>query len=433
MADSPIAQATTAPGPFVALRYRDFRFFLASALLSTIGLQMQAVAVGWQVYALTGQALDLGYVGLALFAPSLLFAAVTGQAADRFDRRKLLITCHVLLFCASVLLLAIAELSRSLPAIYAILVLIGSARAFGSPTSQALMPNLVPLSAFPNAVAWSSTSWQISVVAGPALGGLLYAAAGAGGVYACSTLLEALTVVVLLAVRARSVRPARAPSSLHELSAGLRFVWQQPVILGAISLDLFAVLFGGAVALLPIYARDILHAGPRGLGLLRSAPALGALAVALWLAYRPVLRRSGVTMFVCVALFGLATIVFALSEHIGLSIAALAFTGAVDMVSVFIRHSLVQLRTPDVMRGRVAAVNMIFIGASNELGEFESGVVAQWLGTVPAVVVGGIATCVVVVLWALWFPALRRIDRLDATELTAEEVGSRRVDEASAA
>jgi MFS family permease len=412
----PPTPAIPASTPFVALRFRDFRLFLASALLSTIGLQMQAVAVGWQVYALTGKALDLGYVGLALFAPSLVFAMVTGQAADRIDRRKLLIACHALLLIASLSLMVVSELSRTPLPIYAILLVIGTARAFQAPTGQALMPNLVPLSAFPNAVAWSSTTWQISVVTGPALGGLLYAIGGARGVYACATLLELVTVIVLLGVRTRTARAAQTRNSLRELSAGLRFVWQKPVIFGAISLDLFAVLFGGAVALLPIYARDILHTGPRGLGLLRSAPAVGALVVAVWLAYRPVLRRAGATMFACVAVFGLAMIAFAVSQNLLLSIVVLALSGAADMVSVFIRHSLVQLRTPDAMRGRVAAVNMIFIGASNELGEFESGVFAQWLGTVPAVVVGGIATCVVVLLWAWWFPALRKIDRLDANE-----------------
>jgi MFS family permease len=299
-------------------------------------------------------------------------------------------------------------------------VVIGSARAFQGPTSQAMMPSLVPLPVFPNAVAWSSSTWQISVVAGPALGGALYAVGGARVVYACSAALELITVGVFLLLRGGGRDPNAAPhgqSTLRELSAGLRFVWQKRVILGAISLDLFAVLFGGAAALLPIYARDILHTDPRGLGLLRSAPAVGALVVAVWLAYRPLLRRAGLVMFACVGVFGLATIVFGLSRSFALSLCALAITGAADMVSVFVRHSLVQLRTPDAMRGRVAAVNMIFIGGSNELGEFESGVVANWLGSVPAVVLGGVATCLVVIVWMLLFPALRRIDRLDDAEL----------------
>jgi MFS family permease len=409
---------TVPPGvssAFAAFQYRDFRLFQLAGLLSTVAMQMQGVAVGWQVYAITGKPLDLGYVGLALFTPALLLSFVTGQAADRIDRRRLLVACHALLCFASLLLLALAERAQpSLAALYASLALIGCARAFQGPSSQALLPNLVPLPVFPNAVAWSSTTWQVAVVAGPALGGVLYASSGARGVYTSAALLELITLLVLIAMRARAERSARARSSARELSAGLRFVWQKPVILGAISLDLFAVLFGGAVALLPIFAHDILHTGPRGLGLLRSAPALGALVVAVWLAYRPRLRRAGMVMFVCVAVFGVATIVFGLSHNFSLSLVALALSGAADMVSVFIRHSLVQLRTPDAMRGRVAAVNMIFIGASNELGEFESGLLAHWIGSVPAVVLGGVGTCLVVLLWALLFPALRRIDRVDS-------------------
>jgi len=417
MADSSSLPQTAEPpalGPLEAFRHRDLRLFLLGALLSTVSMQMQAVAVGWQVYALTGRALDLGYVGLALFLPALLFSFATGSVADRLDRRRVMIACHVALSAGMLLLYVFATWSSSVAAIYAVLVLIGTARAFQGPTGQALMPNLVPLPVFPNAVAWSSSTWQISVVAGPALGGALYATFGARGVYACSAALELITVGVLLVMRAPSGArlAASSQSALRELSAGLRFVWQKRVILGAISLDLFAVLFGGAVALLPIFARDILHTDPRGLGLLRSAPAIGALVVAVWLAYRPLTRRAGVVMFACVGVFGLATIVFGLSRSFALSLGALALSGAADMVSVFVRHSLVQLRTPDEMRGRVAAVNMIFIGASNELGEFESGLVAEWLGTVPAVVFGGLATCLVVVLWMLLFPALRRIDRL---------------------
>lgn len=420
MPDSSLPTETAATGPFAAFRYRDLRLFMLSALLSTVSMQMQAVAVGWQVYALTGRALDLGYVGLALFLPAVVFSFATGPAADRLDRRRLLIACHVLLSLGMLLLFALTTWSPSVSAIYAVLVLIGSARAFQGPTGQAMMPSLVPVTVFPNAVAWSSSTWQISVVAGPALGGAVYAVGGARGVYACSAVLELITVSVLLLLRAGGRdpnAPPRAQSTLREVSAGLRFVWQKRVILGAISLDLFAVLFGGAVALLPIYARDILHTDPRGLGILRSAPAVGALVVAIWLAYRPLLRRSGLVMFACVGVFGLSTIVFGLSRSFALSLCALALSGAADMISVFVRHSLVQLRTPDEMRGRVAAVNMIFIGASNELGEFESGVVANWLGSVPAVVLGGVATCIVVIVWMLLFPALRKVDRLDSPEL----------------
>lgn len=416
MADS-AALPTTPVTPFAAFGFRDFRLLQLGALLSIVGMQMQGVAVGWQLYEVTGKPLDLGYVGLALFLPSLLFSAVTGHAADHLPRRPLLMACHAVLAVASLLLYQLAREQRpALLAVYAVLALIGTARAFLSPAAQALLPNLVPVSVLPNAVAWGSTTWQISVLAGPALGGALYAVSGARGVYLAATMLELLTVAVLLCLQTRAAAAAHSGGAHRELSAGLSFVWTRPVILGAISLDLFAVLFGGAVALLPVFARDILHSGPRALGLLRSAPAVGAFVVAIWLAYRPMLRGAGVIMFGCVAAFGLSTIVFGLSQHFLLSLAALAVSGAADMVSVYIRHNLVQLRTPDAMRGRVAAVNMIFIGASNELGEFESGLVAQWLGPVAAVVVGGLCTCLVVLLWVRWFPALRRVDRVDVVE-----------------
>ncbi len=403
--------------PLAAFRFRDFRLFQLGGLLSTISMQMLSVAVGWQVYALTGQALDLGYVGLAQFLPAMAFCAITGPVADRFDRRQVLVACHALLLISAFFLFVLARQPRPSSAlIYGVLVLIGTARAFQGPAGQALMPNLVPVHVFPNAVAWGSSTWQIAVVAGPALGGALYAAGGAAGVYGAAAVLELVTLWVLLAISARPTSAPKRAATLADVSAGLRFVWRNPVILGAISLDLFAVLFGGAIALLPIFARDILHEGPRGLGLLRSAPAIGALIVAVWLAYRPLRARAGAVMFLCVAGFGLATIGFGLSRNFLVSLVALALTGAFDMVSVFIRHSLVQLRTPDEMRGRVAAVNMIFIGASNELGEFESGLAAEWLGSVPAVIAGGSATVLVVLLWVLWFPALRRVDQLNSAQ-----------------
>jgi len=414
MPDSATLPAAPAHSAFAAFRSRDFRLLQLAAFASIIGMQMQSVAVGWQLYEITGQPLDLGYAGAALFLPALLFSPLTGHTADRFERRYLLAICHSLLGLSSLLLYALAQRPQpSLTLLYTVLVLIGTARAFLGPAAQAIVPSLVPLEVLPNAVAWSSTTWQVSIVAGPALGGVLYAQAGASGVYVAGALLELFTVLTLLNLHTRTTPAAHGGGFRDQFAAGLSFVWKRPVILGAISLDLFAVLFGGAVALLPVYARDILQIGPRGLGMLRSAPALGAVCVALALAYRPVLRRAGLVMYACVAVFGLATIAFGLSTHFLVSLAALAITGAADMVSVFIRHNLVQLRTPDNMRGRVAAVNMIFIGASNELGEFESGVLAQWVGTVPAVVIGGIGTCLVVLLWALWFPALRRVDRLD--------------------
>ena len=404
-----------------AFRYRDFRFFQLGKLLSTLAFQMQSVAVGWQVYALTGSALDLGYVGLAQFLPAVVMSLLTGHVADRFDRRRVLVACQlVLMTCTFLLLLSTKTERPSVLSIYAVLTLIGAARAFFGPASSALLPNLVPTEVFPNAVAWSSSTWQVAVIAGPALGGLLFGIGDASRVYGVALVLEVVTLLVLLLIRTRPA-PREATqtkgATLGELLAGLRYVWEKPIILGAISLDLFAVLFGGAVALLPIYARDILHVGPQGMGLLRSAPAIGALAVGLLLAYRPIKRRAGRAMFVCVGVFGVATIVFGLSRSFTLSLAALAISGAADMVSVFVRQSLVQLRTPDQMRGRVAAVNLVFVGASNEFGEFESGVTAAWLGVVPAVVAGGIGTCIVVLLWACLFPALRDVDRIDRTEV----------------
>lgn len=405
-------------GPFAAFRSSDFRLFQLGKLLSTLALQMQGVAVGWQVYQVTGSALDLGYVGLAQFLPALLMSAFTGHVADHFERRRVLVLCHSLLLICSLLLFVGAGSERpSIGSIYVLLVLVGTARAFQGPAATALMPSLVPAHDFPNAVAWSSSSWQVAVIGGPALGGLLYGLGDATVVYGSTMALQSIAVLVYLLIKARPAPRSRAPEA-RELSAGLRYIWRKPVILGAISLDLFAVLFGGAIALLPVYAKDILHVGPQGLGLLRSAPALGALLVGVALAYRPLRSNAGLAMFAGVAAFGLATVVFGLSHSFVVSLIALLVTGAADMVSVFVRQSLVQLRTPDAMRGRVAAVNSVFVGASNELGEFESGVAATALGVVPAVVAGGVATCLVVVAWALLFPELRRVDTLDRDIVT---------------
>jgi len=403
--------------PLSAFQFRDFRLFQLGKLLSTLAFQMQGVAVGWQVYALTGSALDLGYVGLAQFLPAVLMSLLTGHVADRFDRRHVLVICQTVLLGCTLLLFAGAQAAEpSVAAIYVVLTLIGAARAFLGPASSALLPNLVPVEHFPNAVAWSSSTWQVAVMAGPALGGLAYSLGSAARVYAIALALEVITLLVFVLIRARGAAQEPRARGASELLAGLRYVWRNPVVLGAISLDLFAVLFGGAVALLPIYARDILHIGPSGMGVLRSAPALGALAVGVVLAYRPLRRHAGRAMFVSVALFGVATIVFGISSHFGVSLVALVVSGAADMVSVFVRQTLVQLRTPDAMRGRVSAVNLVFVGASNEFGEFESGVTAAWLGVVPAVVAGGVGTCLVVLVWAILFPALRNIDRLDRVE-----------------
>ncbi|HEV8244617.1 MAG TPA: MFS transporter, partial [Polyangiaceae bacterium] len=380
---------------------------------SVIGTQMQGVAVAWHVYALTRDPLALGYVGLAQFLPAVVLWLVTGQVADRFDRSRILSTCHIVLaLCALGLMGVSLSGVHSTAPIYAILVLVGGARAFGGPAAQALMPNLVPKSDLQNAIAWSSSTWQIAVVTGPALGGLLYAATSATAVYGAQLLLELVSIGYFVSIATRSRGQAQV-RSFGELVMGLRYVVREKLLLGAISLDLFAVLLGGAVALLPVFARDILHTGPSGLGLLRSAPAAGAGLTAIALAYRPIGRRAGPTMLACVFVFGLSTIGFGLSRHFALSLLALAVAGATDMVSVFVRQSLVQLNTPDAMRGRVAAVNLVFIGASNELGEFESGLTAAWLGSVPAVVLGGAGTCLVVLCWTLLFPELRRAERLE--------------------
>lgn len=412
----------SSPTPHAAFDHPVFRRFLAARFLSTVGGQMGSVAIGWQVYALTHRPLDLGYVGLAQFLPAMVFSLVTGHVADRYDRRSVAVGC---LGLAAVCWLLLAGLTQaglaSTAPIYVASVLLGTARAFAGPANQALLPNLVPKEHFGSAVAWSSTSFQVATIAGPAGGGVLYAAGGARGVYLASALCAVAALVLMAGVKARPAAPTGDAAltvtprgaSWDTLLAGVRYVWREKLVLGAISLDLFAVLLGGAVALLPVFARDLLHAGPWGLGLLRSAPAIGATATAVALAYRPLSRRAGPAMLVCVAIFGLATIAFGLSRHLALSFAALLVVGASDMVSMVVRQHAVQLATPDAMRGRVSAVNLVFVGASNELGEFESGLTAQWLGPVRAVVLGGVGTLLVVALWAWRFPVLRRLDRLD--------------------
>jgi MFS family permease len=406
----------------VAFQYREFRLYQAARFAMTIGMQMQGVAVGWQVYAITRRPLDLGYVGLALFLPAVVFSLLTGHIADRFNRRNVLLACQLLLgLCFFLLLMGARSQSPSVLHIYAVLTIVGACRAFAGPAGAALMPNLVPAPHFPNAVAWSASIWQVSTVVGPALGGIVYGIAGGpASVYALSLGLMLTAAALVWKIRAPAQVAQPGPTSWERLSAGIRYVWRNKIILGSISLDLFAVLLGGAVALLPVFARDILHVGPAGLGALRSAPGLGALLVALALAFRPLDRRAGPIMLGCVALFGIATIVFGLSRNFAISVAALFIAGACDMVSVFVRQTLVQLTTPDAMRGRVSAVNLVFIGASNELGEFESGLTAAWFGTVPAVVIGGVGTCLVVLACSLLFPELARVDRLSAVNPVAK-------------
>jgi len=384
---------------------------------------MQTVAVGWQVYALRHDPLDLGLVGLSQFLPFIPLVLVAGHAADHFNRRKILATCYsVQVLCALLLLAFTLEGLRVVWPVFGIMVLFGIARALSMPSSQAIVPTLVPIESFGNAVALSSSSFQVATIAGPTLGGLLYLR-GPGTVYSIVAILLAAAAVLMSVAKVRqrkiaatsktaSATPDAATSkSWHAVLEGLRFVRSRPVVLGAISLDLFAVLLGGATALLPAYARDVLHVGPTGLGLLRTAPGVGAALAGVVLAFSPMVRHVGRWMFAGVALFGAATIVFGLSQLFLVSMCALLLLGVGDMASVYIRHMLVQLETPDSIRGRVSAVNGVFIGASNELGEFESGVTAAWFGLVPAVVIGGIATLVVAGLWMRWFPALRNVDR----------------------
>jgi len=396
-----------------ALAHRDFRFYLAIRFGAMLGQFMQTVAVGWQVYDITHRPIDLGYVGLVLFLPQVLFSLVAGAVADRFDRRRVMLVCLGLETVAAAALLTVTLIGMTTAApIYGVLALFGTARAFLGPAMQSLVPKLVPREQFTNAVAWSSQAMQVAAVAGPALGGVLYGF-GPAVVYALVTLLIGLASLGTLGLRTRLTQVSAEGPMLERLLAGVHFVRSQPVVLGAISLDLFAVLFGGATALLPVFARDILVVGPWGLGLLRSAPALGATLCALWLAHHPLQHHAGRTMFLCVAGFGLVTIGFGLSSSFLLSLLFLVALGGFDMISVYVRQSVIQLATPDAMRGRVSAVNLVFIGASNELGEFESGMTAAWFGTVPAVVLGGLGTLAVVGLWAWRFKALRRTNRLE--------------------
>jgi MFS family permease len=401
------------PGTRLAvLQNRDFTFFLAARFLATLAVQMQTVAVGWQVYSVTRDPLDLGLVGLSQFLPFVLLTLPAGHVADNHDRRRILAACFALEALCALLLLAFAArgLDSARP-VFAVMVLFGVARAFAMPTGQALLPNLVPREQFGTAVALNSSTWQVATIAGPALGGVVYLL-GAPVVYASVAALLVVAVGLLLVLRRGGGRAqSTEPPGWYTLLSGLRFVRSNRPVLGAISLDLFAVLFGGATALLPVFAADVLHVGPSGLGLLRTAPGIGAALCGVVLGLAPLTRQVGRWMFGGVIVFGVATLVFGLSTSFWLSLAALAVMGAGDMVSVYIRHLLVQLETPDEIRGRVSAVNAVFIGASNELGEFESGLTAAWFGTVPAVIVGGCATLLVAGTWTRLFPEIWRMDR----------------------
>ena len=404
-----------------AFRSLDYRRFLGSRLLSILGLEMVNVAVGWQVYALTKRPLDLGYVGLAQFLPVVLLTLAAGHAADRFDRRRVILVCHLAFGVCSGLLawLALGRVQTPVP-IFAVLVLLGCARAFNAPAAQALMPSLLPEADFPNAVAWNSSTFQVANVVGPALGGVLYAAFGnPEAVYFLAAGLATLDVIVLLGVKTRTGRMEHKAASWATVLAGVRYVWENKIVLGAVSLDLFAVLLGGAIALMPVFAQDVLHTGAWGLGILRSGPAIGAGLVGLYLAAHPLKRHVGRTMFTGVAIFGATIIAFGLSRSLWLSMVILIVMGGADMLSVFVRLTVVQISPPPEMRGRVNAVNMLFIGASNELGEFESGLTAQWLGPVRAVIAGGVGTLLVVLAWSRLFPELRRLDRMPTESRTA--------------
>lgn len=393
--------------PSGALVHRDFVLVLSGRFFTSFAAQMITVAVGWQVYAITRDPLHLGLIGLSQFLPFVLLVLPAGYAADYLDRRRIVTACYGLQALAAGLLLLLT-LSRNpqVELIFAVMVLLGIARAFSMPTGQALLPNVVPLADFKQAVALNSSTMHVANVLGPVVGGLLFIGGGAV-VYATAAALLLVSMLMSLGLRTggRSAT-TRGPVNFSALLSGLHFVRSKPVVLGAISLDLFAVLFGGATALMPVYARDILHVGPVGLGFLHTAPGVGAALCAMVIAFVPLVRHVGRWMFGSVAVFGGATIVFGLSQMFWLSMVALVALGAADMVSVYIRHLLVQLETPDAIRGRVSAVSAVFIGASNELGEFESGVTAAWWGAVPAVIVGGVASVLVAGIWMKLFPVL---------------------------
>jgi len=418
----------------VAWQSRDFRFYSAARLLGVMGGEAQAVGVAWQVYEITHSALMLGYTGLALFLPGIFFVLLAGHAADRYDRRTIVLICYTGQALATGLLLKISLAgTHNVWLIYGILFLIGTGRCFSGPAMSSLVPTLVPKEHFVNAVTWGATIFQIANASGPMVGGLLFTVSlagifggrlarlnGAPLVY-CFTLVLLVSYIVIFSLIKPRGAAEKKGFTVKTMLAGLKYVAGTRLLLGSISLDLFAVLLGGAVSLLPIFAVEVLHSGPHGLGILRAMPSLGALAVSLGLLAVPLKRRAGRTMLVCVGIFGAATVVFGLSRNIYLSCLALVVTGAADMISVVVRSSILQLATPPEMRGRVSSVNWLFLGASNEFGEYESGLTAHWWGAVRAVVIGGIASMVITGLWSGFFPALREADRLTPESLIAVE------------
>jgi MFS family permease len=414
VSNGPAVQAEIKADARAAFRYPAFLRFQLARFCIVVATEMQAVAVGWQVYEITKRPLDLGLVGLAQFLPGIVLFLVSGHAADRFNRRNLLITCDVgFAICFALLLVLSLRGVASIVAVFAVLVLLGVVRSFNGPVSRAMLPHLVPPEHFAGSVAWASSIFTAATILGPILGGLIYAfARGPIAVYSCSLTAAGVAIALTLTIPSQEKPRAKPEANLSNVFEGFRYIWREKLILGAISLDLFAVLLGGAVAVLPVYAREILNAGPWALGILRSAPGVGAGMMAIAIAHRPLKNRAGATMLWCVAGFGLFTVIFGLSRSFAISLGALFLVGATDMVSVIVRATLIQVATPDEMRGRVNAVDMIFIGASNELGQFESGITAQWFGAVPAVILGGIGAIVVTGLWAWMFPQLRKVNQL---------------------
>ena len=421
------AGGTSVEPPAPASLWREqFLLLVGSRASSTLAFQMQAVAVGWQIYALTHSAFQLGMVGLVQFVPMVLLNLVVGHVADHYNRRTIVAVCQ-LIECLAAAVLAIGSLGPSLaipalhlPAlnvagIFTAVAVIGAARAFENPSLHSVTPRLVEASQLPQALAVMSSFFQTAAIVGPALGGFLYAL-GPSAAYGSAAALFLAASLSASGIHMTRATVQRASPTLKSVFSGIHFIRSRRAVLGAISLDLFAVLLGGATALLPVFAREILRTGPWGLGLLRASPALGALIMSVMLAHRPIPSRAGHVMFGAVMTFGAATVVFALSHWIALSMVALFLLGASDVVSVVIRQSLVQLETPDAMRGRVSAVSSLFVGTSNQLGEFESGVTAAWWGTVPATVVGGVGSIVVAALWLMLFPELRKLDRLRPRE-----------------
>ena len=418
----------------VAWKSRDYRLYALCRFLGTLAQEAQAVGVAWQVYQITHSALALGYTGLALFLPGLLFTLPAGHVADRYDRRNVIMACYTVQVVASALLLWISLRGvHNIWVVYGVLFVIGTGRCFSGPAATSLVPTLVPKEHFVNAVTWAASIFQVANASGPMVGGLLFTVGlttafggrlarfnGAPLVYCFSLALLVVFVVLFSRIHPRGAAEKKG-FTLETVLAGMRYVVGTRLLLGSISLDLFAVLLGGAVSLMPIFASDVLHEGPHGLGLLRAMPSVGALAVSLGLTLKPLRRRAGKTMLACVGMFGAATVVFGLSRNVWLSCVALVVIGATDMISVVVRGSVLQLATPPEMRGRVSSVNWLFLGASNELGEYESGLTAHWWGAVRAVVIGGIASMVVTGVWSVWFPALRSADRLTTEDLIEVE------------